>query len=135
MSNNLPTGKTDYEVGYGKPPKSTRFKKGKSGNPNGRPKGAKTNMSSFDNKAFSNLIYKEAYRKITVSGEHGPTKMSIAQAAIRTLSVNAVKGDLPSQRVFFNLLGKRSNVVPNDDDEKNKPIIMWGETIKPTDFD
>ncbi len=25
----------DYEVGYGKPPKNTQFKKGKSGNPKG----------------------------------------------------------------------------------------------------
>jgi hypothetical protein len=28
-----------YEVGYGKPPQSTRFRKGKSGNPGGLPKG------------------------------------------------------------------------------------------------
>ena len=28
----------DYEVGYGKPPKDTKFKKGQSGNPMGRPR-------------------------------------------------------------------------------------------------
>ena len=42
-----PTGcrTTDrYEVGYGKPPKNTRFKKGMSGNPGGRPS-AKRNPS------------------------------------------------------------------------------------------
>ena len=29
-----------YDVGYGRPPKHTRFEKGKSGNPKGRPKGS-----------------------------------------------------------------------------------------------
>ena len=31
----------DEEVGYGKPPKATRFKKGQSGNPKGRPRGSR----------------------------------------------------------------------------------------------
>jgi hypothetical protein len=30
--------KNDYEVGYGKPPAHTRFRKGQSGNPSGKPK-------------------------------------------------------------------------------------------------
>jgi len=30
----------DYEVGYGQPPHHTRFKKGQSGNPRGRPCGS-----------------------------------------------------------------------------------------------
>jgi hypothetical protein len=28
-----------YKVGYGKPPKAKQFRRGKSGNPKGRPKG------------------------------------------------------------------------------------------------
>ncbi len=32
----------DYDVGYGRPPEATQFKPGRSGNPNGRPKGAKS---------------------------------------------------------------------------------------------
>jgi hypothetical protein len=38
----MPPEKTgDYEVGYGRPPRHTRFAKGQSGNPRGRPCGAK----------------------------------------------------------------------------------------------
>src|SRR5258708_33036230 len=36
-----PDSKGDYEVGYGKPPRETRFANGQSGNPRGRPSGAK----------------------------------------------------------------------------------------------
>ena len=35
----------DYEIGYGRPPKSTRFKPGQSGNPKGRKKGSKNTYS------------------------------------------------------------------------------------------
>lgn len=37
-----------YEVGWGRPPQSTRWKPGKSGNPKGRPKGAKNLTTIFD---------------------------------------------------------------------------------------
>ena len=43
----------DYEVGYGKPPKDSRFKLGQSGNPNGRPKGSRNRVpSEFERIAY-----------------------------------------------------------------------------------
>lgn len=37
-----PDGADPYEIGHGKPPVSTRFRKGRSGNPKGRPRGRHT---------------------------------------------------------------------------------------------
>ena len=50
-----PDDERDYEVGYGKPPRHTRFVKGQSGNPRGRPPGAK-NMKTLLTKALNELV-------------------------------------------------------------------------------
>ena len=42
----------NYDVGYKKPPMSTQFKKGQSGNKNGRPKGS-LNMNTILNKELN----------------------------------------------------------------------------------
>jgi hypothetical protein len=39
----------DYEVGYGKPPRDTRFKRGQSGNPRGRPSARLAVAAAVDN--------------------------------------------------------------------------------------
>src|SRR5215469_15592455 len=46
---------SDYEVGYGKPPRHTRFKKGQSGNPRGRPCGSK-NLKTLLSEALSEPV-------------------------------------------------------------------------------
>src|SRR5262245_66242274 len=45
----------DYKVGYGKPPCQTRFRKGRSGNPNGRAAGDK-NLSTLLNEALNERV-------------------------------------------------------------------------------
>jgi hypothetical protein len=44
-----------YDVGYGKPPLHTRFRKGQSGNPKGRGKGTK-NFATLFMKAMSQPV-------------------------------------------------------------------------------
>src|SRR5258706_8730777 len=54
----------DYEVGYGKPPKKHRFKKGQSGNRAGRPRGKKSYV----------MYLREEYEAEVEVKENGETK-------------------------------------------------------------
>jgi len=60
----------DKKVGYKKPPKKTQFKKGKSGNPKGRPK--KSNpQEKIDNwKPVSAIEASRSYRELMESLKH-----------------------------------------------------------------
>lgn len=74
----------DEDVGYGKPPKHTRFKKGQSGNPKGRPKGARHFVADLDEVLSATL---------TITENGAPKKVSSQLAALMRLREKALKGD------------------------------------------
>jgi hypothetical protein len=72
-------------VGYGKPPADTRFRKGVSGNPNGRPKGS-CNVGA---------VLTRTLREKVVINEHGQRKtISKLEAALKQLVNKEASGDL-----------------------------------------
>lgn len=102
-----PSPKT-YEVGYGKPPKHSRFRKGQSGNPNGRPKWAK---------GLNTIIREEMLARIPVRTRTGERLIPRAQAMVLKLLELAGKGDMRALRLLLDLYG---SAVP-DAPESSEP--------------
>lgn len=91
-------------AGYKDPPKHAQFKKGQSGNPNGRPKGTRNLKTD---------LLEELSEKIPITERGKQRKVSKQRAMIKALMANAVQGDTKSANVLLNMLLK---FVPQDDE-------------------
>lgn len=102
MDKNSKSPKGHYEVGYGRPPGHTRFKKGQSGNPSGRPKG-RVKVTNID------LVLDEvASVAIAVNDNGRHRKISKLKALITSEFNKALKGNPSSVKSIVSLLSKRS---------------------------
>jgi Family of unknown function (DUF5681) len=86
---------SDYEVGYGKPPKHSRFRKGGCANPRGRGRRRPFEAEEILKEVlFAEMDYKEGGKVIRGSRLEG---------AIRTLAAKAVKGDIASAEMLLKM--------------------------------
>lgn len=86
--------KKPYEVGYGKPPVATRFQKGQSGNPSGKPKEVR---QPFDPGRVLEAIDNE---EITVTDNGKRKRMTKVEIQFRQLFVKAIRGDMKAARLI-----------------------------------
>ena len=85
----------DYAVGYRKPPLHSRFKKGQSGNPRGRPPGSK-NLSILLNEALDELV--------VIAENGGRKKISKREASLKQLVNEAAKGNWRALKLLVDIL-------------------------------
>jgi len=84
-----------YVIGYGKPPKSSRWKKGQSGNPKGRPKGSRGLRTDLDRELETKLT-------ITVKGEEITGRAQ--QLMLHMLARRAAHDDVRASRILLDLV-------------------------------
>ena len=84
-----------YHVGYARPPQDSRFRKGKSGNPKGRPKGAK-GVRTIVNAALDETI------RVAENGR--PRDMRKRQAILLAMIAKAIKGDVRAASLVVRLM-------------------------------
>jgi Family of unknown function (DUF5681) len=91
----MPPKKHDYEVGYGKPPRRTRFTKGQSGNPRGRLPGAK-NLKTLLSETLNELVI--------VAENGGHRKITKRQAIVTQLVNRSATADWRAIKILLDLV-------------------------------
>lgn len=94
----------DDAVGYGHPPKHTRWKKGQSGNPTGKRKRDETLQEKLER------IIKE---EVLVAQNGSQTVMANGEAMLRAAILKAIKGDITALRLLLEHLNTRTSVAPD----------------------
>lgn len=84
-----------YEIGYRRPPKTGRFKKGKSGNPKGRPKGSNN---------FITLLEQELEKLIVVNEDGKKKTITRMQAMVKRIVAGALQGEQKSLLTLVEIL-------------------------------
>lgn len=88
---------TDDKVGYGRPPKHSRFQPGQSGNSRGRPRGTKNLATDLREELAERIPIREGERSLQVSKQ---------RALLKAMMAKALKGDARSAAILLGLMAK-----------------------------
>src|SRR5208282_1497815 len=98
------------EVGYGKPPQATRFRKGQSGNPRGRPRGSRN---------FASLVEEALAEPVAINENGRRRKASKLQVIVKQLVNKAAQGDHRSIQLLMAFI-ERQQLLGKD----GKPLTI-----------
>lgn len=115
MSDDKKKPPADYEVGYCRPPYRSRFKPGRSGNPNGRPPKSKD---------LNRLIQAELDKTIPVKEDGREHRISKRQAIITQLINRSIKGDVKPLQLVLSHLERNRDVDPFTPTEADDAALL-----------
>jgi hypothetical protein len=113
----------DYEVGYGKPPEHTRFKKGQSGNRRGRPKRPR------ECEDLQNLFIEELHKPVEIFINGKKKKMPVWRLVAKGLIKKAVASDRSSIMLLkhftdFKLMSDARRAYEEENDRRTRDEIF-----------
>lgn len=108
------TNNTDYTVGYGRPPKHHQFKPGQSGNPSGRPKGARN---------FGSDLRDELAELVSIKEGDGSVEVTRQRAIVKVLVKAALEGDFRAVSTVLSLSSRAfaAEAEPKSDEMEFDP--------------
>ena len=105
MSSHDDTRRSDYEVGYGRPPREHQFKKGEpSRNPKGRPRGARPAPD----------LVAALLQPVTIRMQGKERKVCFPEAMIQVAQDKALKGDQRAAQTLINLMRELDILKPQE---------------------
>jgi hypothetical protein len=93
----MPVSSDNQGTGYKRPPKSTQFKPGQTGNPKGRPKSVRN---------FKTDLRDELSERITIRENGLERKISKQRALVKALVAAAIKGDMRAANAIVTFSNK-----------------------------
>lgn len=107
---------SNYEVGYRKPPKSTRFQKGKSGNPRGRPRKAQ--------KPIYEILQDLLSETVVLTEGNRRRRVSIDEALLRRFLANALKGEPRELLTMLKLFQSIGALKPPEAEQQGGVLVL-----------
>ena len=116
-----------YKVGYGRPPTEHRYREGRSGNPQGRPRGAR-NKPKIDTgigmRSAEAYLRAGAYRMVTLREGDNVIELPAIQAVFRAMGVAAMKSNRFAQHTLADMI---SRVEHEDFTSRLDAFGKWAE--------